>query len=154
MEFKLKKLENCIQVSEIANVHFFQFPKGYKTINDKHPFYELIYAGTGSVFINSEDYNGMLNKHELIIHGANRLHSFSCLKKEETTLIIIGFHCNSDKLTYFTKKTVKLENTQIKQLAEIIKEGRNVFAPPYNVPVYDMVKKKSKYLEANKCCAL
>lgn len=144
MEFKLKKLENCIQVSEIANVHFFQFPKGYKTINDKHPFYELIYAGTGSAFINSEDYNGMLNKHELIIHGANRLHSFSCLEKEETTLIIIGFRCNSDKLAYFTKKTVKLENTQIKQLAEIIKEGRNVFAPPYNVPVYDMVKKKKQ----------
>lgn len=144
MEFKLKKLENCIQVSEIANVHFFQFPKGYKTINDKHPFHELIYAGTGSIFVNSEDYNGMLNKHELIIHGANRLHSFSCPKKEETTLIIIGFHCNSDKLSHFCKKTAKLENAQIEQLAEIIKEGRNVFAPPYNVPVYDMVKKKKQ----------
>lgn len=40
------------------------------------------------------------------------------------------------------KKPVSLSETEVKQLAAIVKEGRNVFAPPYNVPVYDMVKKK------------
>ncbi len=72
------------------------------------------------------------------------MHALSCPKNEQTTVIIIGFECFSDKLAYFTKKPVSLNETEIKQLAAIVKEGRNVFAPPYNVPVYDMVKKKKQ----------
>ena len=142
MNFKLKKLENVINVQEIANVHFFQFPKGYQTSTDKHPFLEMVFVGTGSISIRSKEYNGTLNKNELLIHPANCEHSLSCPKRAETTLIIIGFTCVSDKLEYFAKKPVRLDESQVKQLAEIVQEGRNVFAPPYNVPVYDMIKKK------------
>lgn len=143
MDFQLKKLDTVITVSEIANVHFFEFPKGYETIDDQHPFYELIYVGTGSIDVHSDEYSGRLEKNELLIHRANSKHSFSCPKKAETTLIILGFTCMSEKLHYFASKPLKLDEMQIKQLADIVKEGRNVFAPPYNVPVYDMVKKKN-----------
>ena len=143
MDFQLKKLDTVITVSEIANVHFFDFPKGYKTIDDQHPFCELIYVGTGAIDVHSDEYSGKLEKNELLIHPANCRHSFSCPQKAETTLIIIGFTCQSDKLSYFAGKPVRLDESQIKQLADIVKEGRNVFAPPYNVPVYDMVKKKN-----------
>ena len=37
-----------------------------------------------------------------------------------------------------------LGDSNVKKLAEIVKEGRNVFMPPYNVPVYDMKKKKQR----------
>lgn len=143
MDFKLKKLESVISVPQIANVHFFQFPKGYQTLDDKHPFVEMIFVGTGSIAVNSDGYNGTLGKNELLIHPANCRHSFSCPKRAETTLIILGFTCFSDKLEYFANKPVRLDEAQVKQLAEIVREGRNVFAPPYNVPVYDMVKKKN-----------
>ena len=142
MDFQLKKLDTVITVSEIANVHFFDFPKGYQTIDDKHPFCELIYVGTGSISVQSDEYTGKLKKNELLIHPADCKHSFSCPQKAETTLIILGFTCPSDKLRYFAKKPLLLDEMEIKQLADIVKEGRNVFAPPYNVPVYDMVKKK------------
>ena len=138
----MKKLDNVITVSKIANIHFFDFPKGYQTIDDTHPFCELIFVGTGSIAVNSDEYNGKLEKNELLIHPADCKHSFSCPQKAETTLIIIGFACDSEKLRYFANKPLRLDEMQVKQLADIIKEGRNVFAPPYNVPVYDMVKKK------------
>ena len=142
MDFQLKKLDTVLTVAEIANVHFFDFPKGYQTIDDQHPFCELIYVGMGSITVHSDTYSGKLEKNELLIHPANCKHSFSCPTKAETTLIIIGFTCQSDKLNYFANKPLHLDEMQIKQLADIVKEGRNVFAPPYNVPVYDMVKKK------------
>lgn len=142
MEFKLKKLNPILSVPEIANVHFFDFPKGYQTIDDRHPFCELIYVGTGTIEVHSDEYTGYLKKNELLIHPAGCKHSFSCPTQAETTLIILGFACFSDKLHYFAKKPIRLDEMQIKQLADIVKEGRNVFAPPYNVPVYDMVKKK------------
>ena len=62
MDFQLKKLDTVITVSEIANVHFFDFPKGYETIDDQHPFCELIYVGTGSIDVHSDEYSGKLKK--------------------------------------------------------------------------------------------
>ena len=144
MEFKLKKLETVIEVSEIANVHFFEFPKSYKTNLDTHPFCELIFVSTGSILVESEKYSGIVNKNEFLIHGANSAHAFSCQEKAETTLIIIGFKCNSSKLACFEEKPVVLNEREIQQLGRIVKEGRNVFAPPYNVPVYDMTKKENQ----------
>lgn len=144
MEFKLKNIETVLNVSKIANVHFFEFPKGYETKDDKHPFCELIFVNGGSLHVRSEPYEGLLSKNQMIIHGANRIHSLVCPTDSATSLIIIGFECFSDKLQYFAKKPVALNEAETKQLAEIVKEGRNVFAPPYNVPLYDMEKKKKQ----------
>ncbi len=104
MEFKLKTAENVILVPRLANVHFFQFSKGYETQNDKHPFCELLFVCSGELDVLSDRYSGVLGKNELLIHGANSPRSFSCPKNAETALIIIGFECLSDKLAYFAKK--------------------------------------------------
>ena len=45
-------------------------------------------------------------------------------------------------ISRFAKSPILLSDPEVKKLAEIVKEGRNVFAPPYDVPVYDMKKKK------------
>ena len=143
MNFQLKTVENILQIPRIANVHFFEFPKGHETKNDKHPFCELIFVSNGHVHVRSEEYSGTLHKNEMIVHGANCVHSFSCPTKVETSLIIIGFECRFPALSDLSKKPFSLNETEVKQLAAIVKEGRNVFAPPYNVPVYDMVKKSN-----------
>ena len=85
-----------------------------------------------------------MTKSQLIIHGTNKTHSLFCPTNGETVVIIIGFECNSDKLKYFSKTPITLNDGEIRSLAEIVKEGRNVFSPPYDVPVYDMKKKKKQ----------
>ncbi len=144
MDFKLKNIENVLSVPKIANVHFFEFPKQYETKDDKHPFCELIFVNVGSLCIRSDEYSGKLSKNEMLIHGANCVHSLICPKESETSVIIIGFECHSERLQAFAQKPLLLSESEIRQLAEIVKEGRNVFAPPYNVPVYDMEKKKKQ----------
>jgi AraC-like DNA-binding protein len=143
MKFILKKLENSINVSGIANVHFFEFPKSFHTENDRHPFYELLFVAGGRLKINSEEYSGFIQKNQMIIHRANEYHSLKCPETTMPTVIIIGFDCASGDLSPFAKSPVSLTDTEVKKLAEIVKEGRNVFAPPYDVPVYDMKKKKN-----------
>ena len=61
MDFQLKKLDTVITVSEIANVHFFDFPKDFVTVDDKHPFCELIYVSSGAVAVKSDDFNAIIN---------------------------------------------------------------------------------------------
>lgn len=140
MEFKIKTMNNTLSVTGIANVHFFDFDKNTVTDFDKHPFYELVYVSSGQLKVASESYNGTLNKNMMIIHNLNERHSLSCFETEKTTVIIIGFTCDGLKSEYFSKTPILLSESNLKKLAEIVKEGRNVFAPPHNVPVYNMKK--------------
>jgi len=146
MKFILKKLENTVKVSGVANVHFFEFPENFHTENDRHPFYELLFVSSGKLNIISEEYSGLIKKNEMIIHKANEYHSLKCVGTTTPTVIIIGFDCEETDLSSFAKCPLPLADTDVKKLAEIVKEGRNVFAPPYDVPVYDMKKKKHQIL--------
>ena len=92
--------------------------------------------------ITSEDFSGTLSENEMIIHRKDILHSLSCSAENSPEVIIIGFECNSRRIDDFSKMPIHLSDSNIKKLAEIVKEGRNVFMPPYNVPVYDMKKKR------------
>lgn len=141
MKYVLKELNNAINVTGIVNLHFFEFPTDFYTKAEGHPFFELVYVSSGKLFIKSDDYTGELEKGKIIIHRPNEIHSLSCLNKETPTVIILGFTCNQSDLIRFSKAPFSLSQEDIKKLAEIIKEGRNVFAPPYNVPIYDMKKR-------------
>ena len=144
MDFKLKDMGSVLLVPKIANVHFFEFPLGYETKEDKHPFCELVFVNGGTLQVRSEKFSGTLSKSGFILHGANELHALACSKNVETSLIIIGFECRHPALSFFTEKPIYLSASETKQLALIVKEGRNVFAPPYDVPVYDMIKKQKQ----------
>lgn len=144
MDFKLKNIETVLHVSKIANVHFFEFPKKYETKENKHPFCELIFVNSGFLHVRSDEYNGLLTKNQMLIHGNNCAHALSCPHNIDPSVIIIGFECFSDRLNSFGKKPIALNESEIRQLSEIVKEGRNVFSPPYDVPVYDMKKKKNQ----------
>ena len=143
MDFVLKKLENVLKIESIVNLHFFEFQKEYYTKEDKHPFYELVFVSSGKLYINSESFKGELNENQMIVHKPNEMHSLNCNKKTSPVVIIIGFTCSCEKLNDFSKKPINLSALMVKKLAEIVKEGRNVFLPPYDTPVYDMKKRKN-----------
>lgn len=142
MKFVTKALNDIITVSGVVNLHFFEFQKDFSTTDNKHPFYELVFVNSGALAISSEDYTGVLSKNEMLIHRPDTMHSLSCTADSAPEVIIIGFECDSHKIDDFSREPLHLSDSSIKKLAEIVKEGRNVFTPPYNVPVYDMKKKK------------
>lgn len=137
-----------ITVSKIANIHFFEFEKNFSTKDDKHPFCELVFVGSGTLNVSSEDFNGKLSKKEMIIHRANTFHSLSCTGETSPAVIIIGFECLSEKIDMFSDKAIKLSEANINILTEIVKEGRNVFSPPYNIPTQEMKKKENELFGA------
>ncbi len=143
MEYLLKKLNATLKVHEIAYVHFFEFQPDFYTTAESHPFYELVFVSSGSLEIVSQTFNGKLLKKQMIIHGPNEYHSFSCDGDSNPTVIIIGFSCDDDRLLRFSNSPLTLGVAEVKKLAEIIKEARNVFAPPYDIPLYDMKKRKN-----------
>ena len=141
MKYKLKNLKESLNVESVANIHFFEFDKNFETKNDSHPFAELVFVSRGEMSVKSESFNGLLKKNQAIIHKPNEAHSLSCHTKSLPTVIIIGFDFNANETLDFAYKPITLSLANINMLAEIVKEGRNVFAPPYDIPTYDMKKK-------------
>ena len=154
MEYVTKKLYDTLSVTGIVNLHFFTFDNDFTTEGERHPFYELVYVNAGKLRISSEDYEGELGKNQMIIHKAGEEHSLTCGDGTEPSVIIIGFECSSSLIDCFSESPLTLGDAAIKRLAEIVKEGRNVFKPPYNTPVYDMKKKRHQPLGAEQLLRL
>ncbi len=145
MEYKLKRFEKVIEVTRIANIHYFEFTRQYHTFKDHHAFRELIYVDSGMINVDAENYSGALGERHLIIHKAGETHSLTCLDGEAPSVIIIGFECKATELDVFSKKPIRLTAEKQKLLTEIIKEGRTVFLPPYDVPNLADMKKRRDY---------
>ncbi|MBQ8428510.1 MAG: helix-turn-helix transcriptional regulator [Clostridia bacterium] len=145
MEFILKSFKIDLKITRLANIHYFEFTPNYHTVNDSHEFCELVYVDKGSIEISSENYTGVLYQNQMILHGANQDHSLTCNEQIAPNIIIIGFECKSDALDCLTRAPLTLTEELQKMLAEIIKEARAVYQPPYNVPNLKNMKKRKEF---------
>ncbi len=145
MEFKLQEFDTPLLITRIANVHYFEFTSEYQTIDDSHDFCELLYVDKGSICVYADNYSGILSNNQFIIHKANEIHSLKCNENIFPHVIIIGFECNSEELNIFSKAPVTLPAAHRKMLADVMKEGMNVFAPPYDIPNTLEMKKRKEY---------
>lgn len=145
MEYKLKKFRRVIRIDEIANIHYFEFTKEYHTLMDCHKFRELIYVDSGYIEVKADNYVGIVQKGEVIVHRENETHSISCPLDTAPNVIIIGFSCESPELDRFAVAPIVLSEKLQRLLTDVIKEGRSVFLPPYDVPNIPDMKKREDY---------
>lgn len=145
MEFVLRSFKLDLKVTRLANVHYFEFTPNYHTVDDSHGFCELVYVDKGNIRISSDHYTGSLYQNQMILHGANQNHSLTCDEAIAPNIIIIGFECDAPALDALTRAPVTLTEELQKMLAEIIKEARTVYLPPYNVPNLKNMKKRKDF---------
>lgn len=145
MEFKLKPFKIQLTVSRIANIHYFEFTHNYNTKGDRHAFCELVYVDSGALHIRADNFCGALTENQMILHGANETHSLACPDDSAPNVIIIGFECECEALAPFSRRAVTLSEPLKRLLAEIIREGRAVFLPPYDKPNVTDMKKRENY---------
>lgn len=145
MEFKLKRFDKKIEVTRMANVHYFEFSTEYQTIKDNHAFCELVYVDMGSINVESENYSGTLEANMMMIHKPGETHSLTCKGDIAPNVIIIGFECKSPELGVFSEKPILLTQDQQRLLTDVVKEGRMVFLPPYDIPNLTDMKKRKDY---------
>ena len=145
MEYVLKSFKSEIKVNRLANVHYFEFTPSFHTTNDSHNFCELVYVDKGRIQISSEHYTGELSQGSMIIHNSNQYHSLTCKENIAPNIIIIGFECTAQILDRLTYSPLPLTDELQKMLAEIIKEGRAVYEPPYDIPYVKDMKKRRRF---------
>lgn len=133
-----------LSVTRVANMQYFEMPGGYSTHPDCHPFCELIYVDSGEISVESGLFAGRLKKNELLIHPAGEWHTLHC-GAAAPSIIIIGFECETAALHPFGKRPFPLPEPMQRILVEIVKEGRNVFLPPYDIPNRTDMQKREDF---------
>ncbi len=134
MNFDLQKFNLQLNVTRLANIHYFEFTNEYHTTRDSHDFYELIFIDKGSLNIDAENFKGTLGQHQLIIHRPNEVHSLSTEDAIAPSVVIIGFECLSDILFPFSSEPITLCDEHIKRLSSVLTEGFSLYKPPYDIP--------------------
>lgn len=145
MKYKLNTFDLPLQVTGIANLHYFEFTNEYRTVDDFHDFCELLYIDKGSVMVRAENFSGLLTDNQLIIHRPNETHSLECNQNIAPNVIIIGFSCSCEALGTLAKHPLTLLPEQKKMLSEIMQEGMTVYAPPYDLPNMPEMNKRPEY---------
>lgn len=133
-----------LSVTRIANMQYFEMPEGYTSQPDSHPFCELVYVDNGEITVESPAFSGRLKKNELLLHPAGAWHSLRC-DEGAPSIIIIGLECASPRLIPFSQAPVPLSDALERMLVEIVKEGRNVFLPPYDIPNRTDMQKREHF---------
>jgi len=145
MNFKLQKFNVPMNVSRIANIHYFEFTNQYQTKDDSHNFCELLYVDRGSLSVHSENFSGELSVNQLIIHRPCEIHSLKTADNVAPNVIIIGFECSCEELVPFSKKPVTLSPSHGRLLAKIMQEAMSYFEPPFDVPNTPYMKRRADY---------
>ena len=142
---KSQGFEIPINVTRIANVHYFEFVNQYHTEYDSHNFFELVYVDNGSINVYADNYTGELSNGQMIVHCPLERHALKCENGASPNVIIIGFECDSNHLEQLSHSPINLNSNQKRMLAETVNEGMNVYAPPYDIPNMLDMKKREEY---------
>ena len=145
MEYTLKSFITPIEITRIANIHYFEFTNQYHTSSASHNFCELLYCDRGEITVNAENYSGTVSDNQIIIHRPNEVHSLSCDEEAAPNVIIIGFECSSEELDFFSHTPVTLSIEQKKMIADAMKEGMSVYTPPFDLPNVPEMKKREDF---------
>ncbi len=145
MDYQLKNFKIEFHIKRLASILYFEFEPGYLTKKECHDCTELIYMDNGEAEIISDNYNGALKQGEMLIHYAGQTHQLKCMEDVAPNVVIILFKCDDFTFSEFADKPFTLDENLKKILADIVKEGRNIFLPPYDIPNLKSMPKRRNF---------
>ena len=121
------KAENLINIKNIVTVHDFYFDKHFKSEEESHDFWEIVYAESGKILYTWNGVRGELGAGEILFHKPNVTHALKADGKNDSHVIIISFNCKSEALKYFENFSGKLSEKLKKYMSELVENGGRIF---------------------------
>lgn len=128
------KLQNLINVSRIIAIHCFEFEQNFRTANEAHRFWEMVYVDRGRLTCTAGEQEITLCEGELLFHKPMEYHSLAADEKEMPRVYILCFACRSEAMRFFENKRLKAEPSYIKMIYSLFSEGKKTFRIPVSDP--------------------
>lgn len=141
-KFYKHKIANLISVRKIVTVHYQRLVKGYRSEEERHDFWEIIYADKGEIFIVTPAGKRLLKKGELCFLQPNLPHYVAC-EQSEPNIFIVSFECRSESMRYFAEKILPAPESCRALLQTVMSEAMQTF----HIPDFDPALNKLELLE-------
>ncbi len=128
-KFQSRTLSTLISVQKIVTVHYQQLTQKYRSVEEMHDFWELLYADRQSctVVINGERH--LLRKGEILLVPPNAPHYVES-GEYEPNLFILSFICRSKRMEFFTRAPLPVPERYRYLLENIMTEADSMFVIP------------------------
>ncbi len=120
-------LKKSISISKIYSIHYFEYMSNFSFQGETHDFWEFICVDKGEVNVTAGDEVSVLKRGDIAFHQPNEFHNVRATGKVAPNLVVISFHCEDKAMSFFRKKTFKIDETERNLLADIIIEARRCF---------------------------
>ena len=120
-------LKKSISINKIYSIHYFEYMSNFSFEVETHDFWEFICVDKGEVNVTAGSETTVLKRGDIAFHQPNEFHSVQATGKIAPNLVVISFHCEDEAMTFFRKKTLKIDETERNILASIIIEARRCF---------------------------
>lgn len=133
MDYIATKLRDCIRISSIVTVHYFEYSKNYMFTGESHDFWEFVCVDRGEVTAITKEGETRLTPGDIIFHSPNEWHNIRAAERELSSVVIISFNASLFPCEEF-KGVKKISNTQRLLLSKILNEAVEVFSTPLGDP--------------------
>ncbi len=128
-KFYKHKISNFLNVQKIVTIHYQEPEKDYISKEEKHDFWEIIYADKKDIYVVKDGEKFLLKQGEMCFIKPNQTHHVEC-RGEEANIFIISFECRSESMSFFNDKQYKVPDNYRYLLQNIMSEATETFQLP------------------------
>lgn len=132
MEYIATYLADCVKISSVVTVHYFEYTKNYTFHGESHDFWELVCVDKGEVVTVTEQGEKRLHEGDVLFHAPNEWHNIRASAEGLSSVVIVSFHGQLPE--QFVHGSFKVSNTQRLLLSKILNEAACIFEAPLGDP--------------------
>lgn len=122
-----KNIKNTFIVKKIISVYQKALANTYAYEGDMHDFWELVFLEKGEMTITADQSVFQLYPGQIVFHKPNQFHNISGNKRVENKVIIIGFECNSPKMSFFENRVCQSTHQVRKLFYDFIELAKETY---------------------------
>ena len=142
-KFYKHKIANFLNVQKIVTIHYQEPEKHYISKEERHDFWELIYADKKDFYIVKDGEKALLKQGEMAFIKPDQSHRVECLD-EEPNIFIISFECRSESMSFFEDKQYSVPDKYRYLLQNVMSEANETFKIPDFDPDLNKLELKEK----------
>ena len=128
------RISNVITITKIVTVHYFEFKKDFDIHFESHDFWEIVYIDSGKAISEGKNKSNTLSQGDVIFIKPNEKHKLRGDGVNNFNAFIISFTSNSECMSFFKNKIIKVPQNLKRYISLIFNEGNNAFVLPKNNP--------------------
>ncbi len=134
MNYVTSPVKNVISISRLVTLHYFELGPEFGFEGERHDFWEMVYADSGSARVTAEGEELCLSQGQVVFHRPNELHTLRANGNLRAAVFVITFVSRSPAMKAFERSIFTLPSELKSLISAMIEEGRRAFELPFFDP--------------------